>query len=75
MRVIEENGTLRTVAGSPEGYSEGDEGDGGPGRKATLRLLGGPLAIDAEGSLYIGDVMNERVRRLSPEGILDDFIS
>lgn len=74
VRVIEANGTLRTVAGSPEGYSEGDDGDGGPGRQATLRLLGGPLAVDAEGNLYIGDVTNERVRRLSPDGVLHAFV-
>ena len=74
VRVLEANGTLRTVAGSPEGYSEGNSGDGGPGRSARFRLLGGPLAVDTDGNLYIGDVSNHRVRRLSPDGVVHAFV-
>ena len=73
IRVIEANGLVRTVAGSPEGYSDGDSGDGGPGRSATFRLSGGPLATDANGNLYVGDAGNHHVRRLGPDGVVHAF--
>ena len=75
VRRIEDDGTIRTLVGSPEGYSEaGDAGDDGPGREATLALQDGPLVVAADGSLYIGDMGNGRVRRLDPAGTLHAFV-
>jgi len=74
VRMLSADGKVRTVAGNPEGYSEGgDSGDGGPGRDATLVLKDGPLAVTDDGTLYIGDVGNGRVRRLEKDGTIDAF--
>jgi streptogramin lyase len=57
--------TLRTIAGrGPDGRGYG--GDGGP---ATAALLDRPHGICAapDGTLYIGDTNNHRVRRLRPK--------
>lgn len=73
VRMIKDDGTIVTVAGSPEGYSSGDAGDDGPGREATFTLLAGPLAFDEDGNLYIGDEGNGRVRRLDTDGLIEAF--
>ena len=57
---------ITTVAGNKTpGYS----GDGGP---ATTAQLNGPqgLALAPDGSLYIADSLNMRVRRVGPDGII-----
>lgn len=60
------NGHMTTVAGSGmQGYS----GDGGPATKAQLNFPCG-VAIDSAGSLYIADTKNQRIRRLSRNGII-----
>jgi len=74
IRRVEENGTVRTVAGSPEGYSSGDSGDGGPGREAEFVLLAGALAVGPDGDLYIADEGNGRVRRLDAGGLVHAFV-
>ena len=63
------SGTLTLVAGnSRAGFS----GDGGP---ATSAMLNGPrgLVLDAAGNLYIADSRNNRVRIVSPGGIINTF--
>jgi sugar lactone lactonase YvrE len=59
-------GTLLTVAGIGK---KGFAGDGGP---ATQAMLNNPygLAFDAAGTLFIADRLNNRVRKVSPEGII-----
>ncbi|MBZ5538692.1 MAG: hypothetical protein LAO31_22320 [Acidobacteriia bacterium] len=59
------DGTLRLIAGSTFGFS----GDGGP---ATLAQLANPygVAVDAGGNLYIADSGNNRVRRVTPAGVI-----
>jgi sugar lactone lactonase YvrE len=62
-------GTLLTVAGNRKmGYS----GDGGPATQATLN---NPLdlAVDGAGNLYIGDMYNHRIRKVSPDGLIITF--
>jgi sugar lactone lactonase YvrE len=65
IRVISPDGTIRTVAGSADGFS----GDGGP---AAAALLGDPMgpAFDAGGNLYFADHFNHRIRRISTAGII-----
>jgi len=59
-------GTISTVAGSGRsGYS----GDSGPGVNATLNTPQG-LAFDKDGNLLIADQTNDRIRKLTPGGIL-----
>jgi sugar lactone lactonase YvrE len=59
-------GTITTVAGTgPRGFS----GDNGPATKARLNWPQG-IAIDAAGNVFIGDSANNRVRKVSPDGII-----
>ncbi len=59
-------GTIITVAGTGvQGFS----GDGGPASAAQLNSPYG-LALDAGGNLYIADLGNGRVRRISSAGII-----
>ena len=63
---LDTSGTLTRVAGdSRAGFS----GDGGPAANAELNTPKG-LAVDGAGNLYIADYANERVRKVSPGGII-----
>src|ERR1035437_9880379 len=66
VRRITPDGIITTVAGNT---AAGFSGDGGPGTSASLYLPGG-LAVDAIGNLYIADAGNNRIRRLSPAGVI-----
>lgn len=66
IRRVDSNGTITTVAGNgTAGYS----GDGG---LATSAQLSGPLsfALDASGNLYISDVFNHVIRKVTPGGTI-----
>jgi sugar lactone lactonase YvrE len=65
-RVDAASGLITTVAGS---QFEGHSGDGGP---ATAARLSGPagLAVDAGGNLLVADYRNNRIRRVSADGII-----
>jgi hypothetical protein len=63
---IDGDGVFTTVAGSgAAGYS----GDNGPATKAALNEPAG-IAIDRRGNLYIADTLNNRVRKVDPDGII-----
>lgn len=63
---LEADGTLSTIAGiGRAGYS----GDGGPAGNAALNAPYG-LAVDKSGALYIADLGNRRIRRVSPDGTI-----
>jgi trimeric autotransporter adhesin len=68
---LESNGHRTVVAGSgPEGQSGGGfSGDGGPAVRARLNCPGG-LAFDRQGSLYVSDALNNRVRMIDPSGTI-----
>jgi sugar lactone lactonase YvrE len=53
---------LNTAAG-------GFVGDGGPGTAASLAIPEG-VAIDSAGNLYVADFSQQRVRKLTPSGII-----
>jgi RHS repeat-associated protein len=66
VRQVRPDGTMTTVAGRGFfGYS----GDGGPANQAALN---GPIgvAVGPDGSLYIADTGNHRIRRVGPNGII-----
>lgn len=63
---LDTNGIVTRIAGnSRTGYSP----DGAPALTAEFFLASG-LAIDPAGNLYIADVGNYRVRKVSPAGIV-----
>jgi len=63
---ISPSGHLKPVAGSGKsGYS----GDGGPATQALLNSPSG-VAVDAAGNLYIADSRNNRIRKVTPAGII-----
>ncbi|MBI3697127.1 MAG: hypothetical protein HY238_20115 [Acidobacteria bacterium] len=68
VRRIAPDGTITTAAGNGNGHmSAGYGGDGGP---ATAAQMNHPssVAVDAAGNIYIADMMNHRVRRVTPDG-------
>ncbi len=67
IRKIALDGTISTFAGI--GYP-GFGGDGGPASKAMLAHPEG-IAVAADGTMFIGDRFNNRVRRVSVDGTID----
>ena len=59
------SGIITTVAGNG---TAGFSGDGGPATSAALAPIG--VAVDAVGSLFIADYSANRLRRVSPDGII-----
>jgi len=66
IRRVSPSGTISTVAG---GGTWAFSGDGGPATSASLALPV-DVAADAAGNLYIADMNNNRVRKVSPGGII-----
>ena len=61
VREVSTGGTISTIAG--DGFS-GFSGDNGPALSAHLSTLAG-IAVDAPGNVYVVDVGNQRVRKIS----------
>ncbi|HEX5000694.1 MAG TPA: hypothetical protein VFY29_20895 [Terriglobia bacterium] len=66
VRKIDSDGTITTVAGTG---TSGFSGDGGPATSAKLSSPYG-VAVDASGTLFIADFGNQRVRKVSPGGVI-----
>jgi sugar lactone lactonase YvrE len=66
IRRVDPHGIITTVAGTGRG---GYGGDGGPATEARLSDPKG-LALDSQGTLYIADTGNSRVRRVDASGII-----
>ncbi len=66
VRRVSPDGIIRTIAGTGiPGFS----GDGGPADRAQLRSPYG-LAFDWRGNFYIADLGNARIRKITPDGII-----
>jgi RHS repeat-associated protein len=69
VRRVDTNGIIRTIAGTGvQGFS----GDGGPATQAKLAFPTG-LAVGRDGSLYIADGLNGRVRKVDRAGIITTY--
>jgi len=69
IRKISTNGTITTVAGNG---TDGFSGDGGLAVNAAISFPLG-LAVDGAGNIYFADANNNRVRKVSPTGIITTF--
>ncbi|MGD1073075.1 MAG: hypothetical protein ABSB15_23395 [Bryobacteraceae bacterium] len=67
VRKVSPDGIITTVAGSPTA-PDTFSGDGGPAIAAGLAVEG--LTVDSSGNLFIADSVNDRVRVVSPNGII-----
>jgi uncharacterized protein (TIGR03437 family) len=68
VRMITPGGTITKVAGAGMAW-----GDGGPALDSRLNFPHG-IAVDAKGVIYIADTANNRVRRITPDGMMSTFI-
>jgi len=66
VRIIAPDGTIQIFAGTG---TAGFSGDGGPAAAAQLNQPYG-LAFDTDGNLYIADLGNSRVRKVSVGGVI-----
>ncbi|GAA3185918.1 MULTISPECIES: RICIN domain-containing protein [Streptomyces] len=66
VRKVAADGTITTVAGTGTAGFKGDDG------LATAAQLNHPreVAVDSEGAVYIGDVDNQRVRKVAANGTI-----
>jgi YD repeat-containing protein len=72
VRRVDPSGVLHHVAGHKVAAGPGFAGDGGPADEARLdRPLG--LAVAPDGSVFIADSENHRIRRVRPDGIIETF--
>ena len=67
VRKISSGGIIDTVAGTGIEDFSGDEG---PAISATLNQAFG-VAVDESGNLYIADTVNNRIRKVTPDGTIN----
>lgn len=67
IRKVDRSGAIMTIAGNG---SYGFSGDGGPADEAAIAFPAG-ITVDGAGSLYIADRRNDRIRKVSPSGVID----
>jgi sugar lactone lactonase YvrE len=65
VRRVDRAGKLTTFAGKEAGLA----GDGGPANKAQLNLPQA-VAVAPDGSVYVSDAANSRIRRIAPDGVI-----
>ena len=66
VRKVTPDGIIHTVAGTGKG---GYNGDGVPATQANIYSATG-VTVDHAGNLYVADGQNQRVRRVTPDGMI-----
>ena len=66
IRIITPGGVVSTLAGSSWGFQDG------PGTSAKFANPEG-VAVDAAGNVYVADMLNHRIRIITPDGIVSTF--
>jgi uncharacterized protein (TIGR03437 family) len=66
IRKVDPSGTISTVAGTG---TVGFSGDGGPATAAGIYAPRG-VVVDDEGDIYIADTGNNRIRQVTPDGLI-----
>jgi sugar lactone lactonase YvrE len=66
IRKITPNGTVTTLAGSGHGYADGI------GTAASFNYPRG-VVVDSSGNVYVADVNNARIRKITSQGIVSTF--
>jgi uncharacterized protein (TIGR03437 family) len=66
IRRVSSNGTITTIAGNGNASFFGD---GGPAVRASVHAPQG-VALDRSGDVLIADTLNQRIRRITPDGII-----
>ncbi len=72
LRKVTADGLIHTVAGNGNytaSLSPGFSGDGTTAATARLNSPGG-VALDSAGNLFIADTLNNRIRKVSPDGTI-----
>ncbi|WP_367154822.1 RHS repeat-associated core domain-containing protein [Methylomonas sp. HYX-M1] len=69
IRRISPDGVITTFAGSTAGFS----GDGGQAKQARLYYPSN-IALGRDGSLFVSDSGNDRIRRISPDGLISTIV-
>jgi sugar lactone lactonase YvrE len=64
---VSPGGSATPIAGTG---TAGFTGDGGPAIAAELNGPSG-ITLDGEGNIYIADTMNNRIRKITPDGIIN----
>jgi sugar lactone lactonase YvrE len=66
IRRVSSEGAISTFMG--DGVA-GDSGDGGPASEARFGSIAG-IAFDDAGNFYLADIANNRIRRVTPDGMI-----
>ncbi len=69
VRRIDRSGIITTIAGTVPGHG----GDGGAATKAQINLTMA-VAVAADGSIYISDAANSRIRKVAPDGTIQTIV-
>ncbi|MET7391557.1 hypothetical protein ACFYPT_41425 [Streptomyces sp. NPDC005529] len=70
VRRVAVDGVITTLVGTGQsGYS----GDGGPAHQATMRAPRS-VAVGPDGTVYIADVSNNRIRRVAVDGVITTLV-